>query len=100
SKQLWQLMLDAEIELARRGSGSAETYQKLLSRVSQASTAGMLSPYLADYYNGVLYERLGKHRQSLSAYENALSRATTPKDRIRAQSKVSELRIQIAMASG
>ena len=56
----------------------------------------MLSPYLADYYNAVLYERLGRMHDSLGAYENALMNANQPQDRIRARSKVSELRMRLA----
>jgi len=96
SEPLWQLYLETQIEQTRRGDASVDAYNQLLRQVEQATKRKMLSTYLANYYNAVLYERLGSVHDSLGAYENALVNASQPQDRIRARSKVSELRVRLA----
>ena len=98
SESLWQSYLETRIERARRGGASAEIFNEILKQVGQATQRKMLSTYLASYYRAVLYERLGRVSESLGAYESALATASRPQDRIRALSKVSELRVRLATA--
>lgn len=100
SQQLWQLDLEARVEQIRRADASADNYNALLERVAEAANKQMISAYVMNYYNGILYERLGKGQKAIAALEDASSQATTPQQRIRARSKISELRVQLAMAGG
>ena len=97
---LWQMLLEAEIERARRVAGSEPDYASILERVTEASQAGMISQYLANYYRAAVLEKTGKQRDSLEAYQAALEVAKTSQERVRAQAKVSELRLRFAMSRG
>ena len=96
SGPLWELYLETQLEQVRRGAGSADEYQQLLKQLEEAARLGTVSSYQSNYFRALLYERLGKMRESLDAYENALASADRPQDRIRARSKVSELRTRVA----
>ncbi|MBC8350370.1 MAG: hypothetical protein H8E66_00180, partial [Planctomycetes bacterium] len=60
SDVLWRLYLETQIEQARRGDTSEELYDQILDRVAQATRMNMITRYQQNYFNAVLYERLGK----------------------------------------
>lgn len=95
STDLWQLYLETQIEQARRGDASEDTFRTLLDRIARVKQMNMISSFQQHFYSAVLHERLGDTESSLQAYEDALAAAEEPRDRVLARSKASELRVRL-----
>jgi len=93
---LWRLYLETQIEQARRGNASEDTFRQLLDRIARVKQMNMISPFQQHFYSAVLHERLGDTQRSLQAYEDALAAAKEPRDRVLARSKASQLRVRLA----
>jgi tetratricopeptide (TPR) repeat protein len=92
SPELWRALLDVQLEQVQQGRGTAEGYTRIIERLAVAEQQKALTEYLANFYRGVVYERMGKPAEALVAYEKALSQATAPAERVRARSKAAAIR--------
>ena len=91
-------MLDARIEETRRTGATESDLKKRLANTEQAKDAGMLSPFLNDYYHGTILEFLGNHDMALQSFMQALKAASSPQDRIRTRSRISEIQTHLSVA--
>jgi tetratricopeptide (TPR) repeat protein len=96
SPELWQNLLEAQLEQIRQGGGTADGYGRIIERLAVAEEQKLLSEYLVSFYRGAIYERMGKQTEALVAYEKASSQATVSADRVRARSKAAALKIKVA----
>jgi hypothetical protein len=96
SEALWSLLLESQLEQVLRGDAPQNTLSQLLSRVGEASKQKRISPFKQSYYSGLLFDKMGRTKESLAAFESMLTTADRPQDRVRAKAKISELRIRLA----
>lgn len=99
SSELWVSYLQAQLEVARRSHGSKESLLKVLKQLEMAYDKKMISAYEYESLNASLLEQTNELEKSLDAYLRALANATKPEDKIRARSKVSELRVRLITSS-
>jgi hypothetical protein len=92
SPELWRTLLEVQIEQVQQGGATAAGYSRIIERLAVAEQQKLLAGYLVNFYRGAVYERMGKPAEALAAYEQALSEATAPADRVRARSKAAALR--------
>ncbi|WP_372717701.1 hypothetical protein [Novipirellula sp.] len=96
---LWRLYLDMRLEGLHRHTSESVSYRQFLGEVQKAKDRDAISEFEANYFSASAYEGLQRFEDSLAAYEVALSAANSPRDRVRALSKVSELRSRLAFSS-
>ncbi|GHT18127.1 hypothetical protein FACS1894189_5470 [Planctomycetales bacterium] len=96
SKELWNQYITLQYQGLQLLKATDEDYQALLDELVQTKKEGLLNPFVYDYYEGFLRERLQQNSEALLAFERAVKSAETPIDSIKAQSKAGELRTRCA----
>jgi tetratricopeptide (TPR) repeat protein len=96
SGKLWDELLALQVAQVERQTSGPRNYDTLLERLRFAQGTGALPAYLVHYYQGCVYERMGKRSEAVAAYEQALAQATEPAVRVRARAKAAALKSTLA----
>lgn len=96
SSVLWQSLLELRIDLVDIDSASQRSnYQELLGLTEKLRTLSTDRLGQRPYWEGYIYERLGRWKESVTAYESVIKNPNAmPENRVRAMARLAPVKLR------